>query len=244
MNRTIFTLTLRQFFGQRRSLLLFLLALVPLGIAIIYRVGDHLDQHDWTANALLDGIVITTVLPLACLILGTAALGSEIEDGTAVYILAKPIPRREIIIAKFAASALIVAAFIVPSAAISTLIALSGDSNSGLTAAIVAATSIGVVAYSAVFILLSIVSSRSLIFGLGYVFIWEGIVTQLFGGTRVISIRQYCLGIADLITTVDTDVFDAKLNGIAALILAAIATTAALYLATRRLQRLELTETD
>lgn len=244
MNLTIFTLTLRQFFGQRRSLLLLLLALVPLGIAIIYRAGDHIDQHDWTANALLDGIVITTVLPLACLILGTSALGSEIEDGTAVYILARPIPRYEIIVAKFAASALIVAAFLIPASAVATLIALSGASDSGLTAAIVVATGVGVVAYSAVFILLSILFSRSLIFGLAYVFIWEGIVTQLFGGTRVVSIRQYCLGIADLITTVNSDIFDAKLNGIAALILATIVTVAALLLATRRLQRLELTETD
>ena len=244
MNGTVFTLTLRQFFGQRRSLLLFLLAIVPLGLAIIYRVGDHLDQHDWTANVLLDGIVITTVLPLACLILGTAALGSEIEDGTAVHILAKPIPRLDIIIAKFAASALIVAAFVIPAAAVSTLIAVSGTSESGLTSAIVISTAVGVIAYTAVFIFLSILSSRSLLFGLAYVFIWEGLVTSLFGGTRVISIRQYCLGIADLITTVDTDIFEAELNGIAALALAATVTAFALYLATRRLQRLELTETD
>lgn len=244
MNQTVFSLTLRQFFSQRRSLLLVLLAIVPIGVAVIYRAGDHIDQHDWTANALLDGTIITTILPLACLILGTAALGSEIEDGTAVYILAKPIPRHDIIIAKFAASALAVAAFIIPASTIAAVIALAGVSDSGLTTAMVVSTGLGVIAYSAVFILLSIVSSRALIFGLVYVFIWEGLVTSLFGGTRIISIRQYALGAADLITTVDNDIFEAELNGVAALLLAALVTTTALYLATRRLQRLELTETD
>ena len=34
------------------------------------------------------------------LILGTAALGSEIEDGTAVYLLTKPIPRWLVALAK------------------------------------------------------------------------------------------------------------------------------------------------
>lgn len=244
MNQTIFTLTLRQFFGQRRSLLLFLLAIVPLGLAIIFRAGEHLDQQDWTANVLLDGTLITTVLPLACLILGTSALGSEIDDGTAVYILAKPIPRREIVIAKFAASALIVAAFLIPASSIAAVIALQGVSDSGLTAAVIVATGLGTIAYSAVFILLSIVSSRALLFGLVYVFIWEGLVTSLFGGTRIVSIRQYALGAADLVTTVNKDIFEADLDGIAALILAAIVTIASLYLASRRLERLELTETD
>ena len=244
MNQTIFSLTLRQFFGQRRSLLLFLLALVPLGVAAIYRAGDQIDPQDWTANVLLNGIVITTILPLACLIFGTSALGSEIEDGTAVYILAKPIPRGEIIVAKFAAAAVAVAVFIVPATALSGFIALQGASDQGIAMGFSLATLLGAAAYSAFFILLSVVSSRALIFGLGYVFIWEGLVTELFAGTRWVSIRQYCLGVADLISSAREDDFSAELNGVAALVLIACVTLAALALATRRLQRIELTETD
>ena len=244
MNRTIFALTLRQFFGQKRSLLLLLLALVPLGVALIYRAGDQLNPHDWTANVLLDRIVITTVLPLACLIFGTSAFGSEIEDGTAVYILAKPVPRGQIVVAKFAAASLAVALFIVPAAALSGLIALQGVSGQGIATGFALATLLGVAAYSGVFVLLSVVSSRALIFGLVYVFIWEGIVTDLFSGTRWVSIRQYCLGVADLVSSVRKDDFSADLNGVAAFVLIAWVTLTALVLATRRLQRLELTETD
>jgi ABC-2 type transport system permease protein len=244
MTKTIFSLTLRQFLGQKRSLLLLLLALVPVGVALIYRAGDQLDPQDWTANVLLNGIVITTILPLACLIFGTSALGSEIEDGTAVYILARPVPRGGIIVAKFTAAALAVAVFIVPATALSGSIALQGASEQGIATGFAFASFLGVAAYTGVFILLSVASSRALIIGLAYVFIWEGIVTELFTGTRWFSIRQYCLGVADFVSSVRKDDFSAELNGVAALVLIAWVTLVALVLATQRLRRLELTETD
>ncbi len=243
MNVTVFTLTLRQFAGQRRSLLMFGLALIPVALAIIYRLGEHLDQHEETANFLAD-VVVTAILPLACLILGTSALGSEIEDGTAVYILAKPVPRRQIIAAKFAASALVAAAFIVPATAVSGLIGLHGVSEEGIVTGFAIATLVGVFAYTAVFILFSVATSRALLFGLGYVFIWEGLITELFSGTRYLSIRQYSLGIADFFATVSKQDFEATLGGPGAFILATVAAAAALVLAVRRLEAFELTDTD
>jgi ABC-2 type transport system permease protein len=243
MNTTIFALTLRQFAGQRRSLLLFGLALIPIALAVIYRLGEHLDQHQETASFLAD-VVVTVVLPLACLIIGTSALGSEIEDGTAVYILAKPVPRRAIILAKFAASVLIAAAFVVPATVASGLIGLLGVPNQGIVAGFAIAVLVGVFAYTAVFILLSVATSRALLIGLGYVFIWEGLITELFSGTRYLSIRQYCLGIADSIASVSSQDFDATVGGPEALILAAIVAATSLFLAVRRLQSFELTDTD
>jgi ABC-2 type transport system permease protein len=243
MNSTVFTLTLRQIAGQRRSLLLFLLALVPVALAIIYRLGEHADQHEETAGFLAD-VIVTAILPLACLILGASALGSEIDDGTAVYILAKPVPRRDIIGAKFAASALVAAAFIVPATVISGLIGLQGVSEEGIVIGFAVATLFGVFAYTAVFILLSVATSRALLFGIAYVFIWEGVVTELFSGTRYVSIRQYSLGIADLIAGVSEQDFEANLGGVEGLVLAAVVAAAALVLAVRRLEAFELTDTD
>ncbi len=243
MNSTIFTLTLRQFAGQRRSLLLFGLALIPIALAVIYRLGEHLDQHQETAHFLAN-VVVTAVLPLACLIIGTSALGSEIEDGTAVYILAKPVPRRAIIAAKFAASVLIAAAFVVPATIASGLIGLLGVSNEGIVAGFAIAVLVGVFAYTAVFILLSVATSRALLIGLAYVFIWEGLITELFSGTRYLSIRQYCLGIADSIASVSNQDFEASLGGPEAFLLAAAVAAAAFFLAVRRLESFELTDTD
>jgi len=244
MNATIFALTLRQFAGWRRFLLMIGLVLVPGAVAIIYRLGGHVDQHDWTANILLNGIVVTTILPLACLILGTSAFGSEIEDGTAIYILAKPVPRREIIAAKFVASALVVAVFVLPATTVAGLVALQGVSEQGVITGFAIATLVGVLGYTAIFVLLSVATSHALLFGLAYVFIWEGLITELFSGTRYLSVRQYCLGIADFITTVSDQEFEAKLGGPESLILATLAVAAALVLAVRRLEAFELTDRD
>ena len=153
-------------------------------------------------------------------------------------------PRREIIAAKFAASVLIAAAFVVPATVVSGLIGLQGVSEEGIVTGFAIATLVGVFAYTAVFILLSLATSRALLFGLAYVFIWEGLITELFSGTRFLSIRQYCLGIADFFATVSEQEFEATIGGPEAFILAAVAAAGALFLAVRRLESFELTNTD
>ncbi|MCH8814185.1 MAG: ABC transporter permease [Chloroflexi bacterium] len=244
MNSTIFSLTLQQIAGRRRSLAMFGLAIVPVLVALVFQLGERLDQQEWTANVLLDDIILTIVLPLTCLILGTSVFGSEVEDGTAVYILAKPIQRRQIIIAKFAAASLVAAAVVVPATAISGLLAIQGASEDGIVIGFTIATLFGIAAYTGGFILLSVVTSRALLIGLAYVFIWEGIATELFTGTRFLSIRHYCLGIADLISSTGKQNFEAELGGAEGLVLASAAAAIALFLAVRRLQRFELTEPD
>ena len=161
-----------------------------------------------------------------------------------MYILAKPVPRRAIIVAKFAASVLIAAAFVVPATVASGVIGLLGVPNEGIVAGFAIAVLVGVFAYTAVFILLSVATSRALLIGLGYVFIWEGLITELFSGARYLSIRQYCLGIADSIASVSSQDFDATVGGPEAFILAMVVAATALFLAVRRLQSFEITDTD
>ena len=245
MNTTVFALTLRQIAGQKRILLVGLVAAIaPIGLALIYRAGTFDDPLDWTANTLLDSIVVRVVLPLACLLVGTSAMGTEIEDGTAVYLLSKPLPRREIIFAKAAAAILVAAAFLLPATALAPQISLEGADGEGLVPGFLVATALGICAYIMIFVLLSVATSRPLVFGLGYVFIWEGLLGDLFTGTRYLSIRQYCLGIADGIATVPERVFQAELNGAVALALMLAVIAAATAIATRSLARFELRADD
>jgi ABC-2 type transport system permease protein len=245
MNTTVFALTVRQIAGQKRIVLVGLAAaLAPIGLALIYRAGNFDDPLDWTANTLLDSIVVRVVLPLTCLLVGTSAMGTEIEDGTAVYLLSKPLPRREIVFAKAAAAILVAAAFLLPATALAPQLSLEGTENEGLVAGFFIATALGICAYTMIFVLLSVATSRPLVFGLGYVFIWEGILGDLFTGTRYLSVRQYCLGIADGIATVDDRVFEAALNGAVALALILAVLAIATALATRSLARFELRADD
>ena len=79
------------------------------------------------ASNVLDTLVIRTVLPLVALVLGTAALGSEIDDGTVVHLLVKPIARRWIVLASAVVAAGLTAVLVVPS------VVLTGLLTSGLT---------------------------------------------------------------------------------------------------------------
>ena len=102
---------------------------------------------------------------------------------------------------------------------------------------------LGGLAYSALFVLLSIVTSRALIAGLIYVFIWEGLVNGFLEGTRLLSVRHYTLGIADSFVDLPASDFDAPLGSATALVLILVFAALATWYAIRRLQRFEIGET-
>ncbi len=244
MSTAILTLTLRQLLGKRRALLLVAFAAVPVLVAVVFRIGDPDESPEhWAANVLLKGLIVTTVLPLCTLIFGTTAIGSEIEDGTAVYLLSKPLRRSHVISAKLAAAWLPAALLVLLSTEISAAIALQGSGGPSILVGFTVAAALGSFVYCCVFVFLSVLTSRALIAGLIYVFLWEGVVTELFSGTRMFSVRQYTLGVADLIADTSRRTFHADLGGVSALILMAIVSAAAIALAIRRLGGFEIGKT-
>ena len=240
MNSTILILTLRQLLGKRRALFMIAIAALPVLAALIFRLADpDVSPQRWTANDLLAELMIPLLQPLTTLVFGTTALGMEIEDGTIVYLLAKPLRRFDVIVSKLTAAWLPAAALLALSTIVSTIIALGNDNSSiliGFTIAIV----LGSLVYCCIFLALSVFTNHALIAGLIYVFLWEGVVTGLFTGTRYISVRQYTLGVADLIAETTRRTFRADIDGTPALVLMAIVGVAALVLAVRRLSRFEI----
>ena len=101
---------------------------------------------------------------------------------------------------------------------------------------------LGSLVYGAVFLALSIVTSRALIAGLVYVFLWEGLITSLFSGTRYLSIRHYTLGIADWVARVPARTFSADLSGPTAMTALILVFAIALWIAVRRLEAFEIGE--
>ena len=244
MTGIILRLTLRQMLGRGRTILIGLLALLPVLVALVYRLGSQdTEQQEWAATVLLDGFVVTTLLPLAALVYGTAALGVEIEDGTAVYLLSKPILRRRIVLAKITASWMVTTATVLSSGLLAGAIALYDKPKAGILLGFGVGILLGGLVYSALFVMLSVVTSRALIAGLIYVFIWEGLVNGLFAGTRLLSVRHYTLGVADWFVDLPPSAFDAALDPATALVLMVVFGAAATWYADRRLQRFEIGET-
>jgi ABC-2 type transport system permease protein len=86
----------------------------------------------------------------------------------------------------------------------------------------------------------SLLTRRALIYGLFYVLIWEGLLAGLFAGTRVLSVKQYALGVAEAVADVGPDVLDAPLEASSALPLGLVVAAVAVLLAVRRLQAFNL----
>ena len=106
--------TLRGLLGRRRTLLLVLLVGLPVLIALLVRLSGGRPD----ADRVLDTLVVRTVMPLVALIVGTAAIGSEIDDGTAVYLMIKPIPRWRIAVSKILVAAGLTSILVVPAVVI------------------------------------------------------------------------------------------------------------------------------
>lgn len=230
----------RGLLGRRRTLLVVIVAAIPVLIAAIVRASaDTSDAVPLTAG-LLDGLVVRTVLPLVALVLGTAVLGSDLEDGTAVYLLAKPIERWRIVAATYLVAALPTAGLMALVTLAAGLVVGGGRGAEGVSAAFAVAVAVGGLLYVAVFLALSIVTSRALVLGLGYVLIWEGLLGGLLEGTAVVSIRQYVLAIAKALAGPGGDSITVTLGSAAAVGLSVILLAAALVLATRRLARYQV----
>ncbi|MEU9604040.1 ABC transporter permease [Streptomyces sp. NPDC048057] len=192
---TVARLTYRAVLGRRRAAILFILPALLLLISVAVRAFQGAD--DQVANDLLAGFAIATMVPLVGVIAGTGAIGPEIDDGSIVYLLAKPVKRHTIICTKLTVAIAVTMAF----SAIPTLIAgfiLNGNGQQIAIAYTVAAL-FGSIAYSAMFLLLGTVSRHAVIIGLIYALVWEGIFGSLVSGARTLSVQQWSLALAEKI---------------------------------------------
>ncbi len=236
-------MTFRQLIGRGRTVLMGLLALLPILLAIVYRLGaQDTDQQRWVARVLFEGLVVTTLLPLAALVYGTAALGAEIEDGTAIYLLSKPVARAQIIVGKLLAAWALTSATVLVSGLVAGAIGLAGVPGGGLLLGFGVGLAVGSLVYSALFLMLSVRTSRALIVGLIYVFIWEGLINGLFAGTRLLSVRHYTLAVAGIFVDLPSGTFEAKLGPVTAVVLMVIVGAASVWYGIRRLERFEIGE--
>jgi len=236
---TIVEVTLRSLLGRRRTVLLVLLAALPVIIALLARIGGRSPGEDALFEAL-----VRTVLPLVALVFGTSALGSELDDGTAVYVLAKPIGRWQVILAKAGVAGSLTGGLVVASTLGSGL--LAGASSGGTLATAIGfavAAAIGAFAYVALFVAASVITSRALILGLIYTLVWEGALAGILEGTRQFSIREATLSLAASFAPAGSGI-DAGLDLAGAVALVAVVIVGGLAVATVRLASWEVHGTD
>jgi ABC-2 type transport system permease protein len=233
LNPVVFRITMRATLGRRRALVFMLVPLVLLLITVALKAVAN--SPVWPAEFL--GVFgFSVVLPLTALIIGTSVLGAEIDDGSIIHLLATPVSRTSVVISKFAAAVTLTVMFgAIPEFLAAAIAKGAGDK---LTLGLLVGALVASVAYNALFVMLSVLTTRAIAVGLLYLLVWEGLLGNLIGGVRVLSIGQYSVSVANAIAK--TSALNAHLTLATAVIMAVAVTIVTLALAARRLSMFAL----
>jgi ABC-2 type transport system permease protein len=191
MNPTVLRLTWRSLLGRRRALLLMTLPVILVLLAVAVRLVHGKDTE--AAVNLLNAFSIGFLAPLVCLIAGTGAIGPEIDDGSIVYLLAKPLSRYVIVNSKLAVSIVVSTLFAAVPTLLAGLIVAGGASHVAIAYAV--GVLVAGIAYGALFLLLAILTRNAVVIGLLYAIVWETVVGGYVPGAQALSVQQWSLAL-------------------------------------------------
>ncbi len=246
-NPTVAWITLRATLNRKRALLFALPAVILILVTLALKASRP-PSRPWP-SIVLGTFGFTVLLPLTALIIGTSVLGAEIDDGSIVHLLATPVRRLSVIMTKFSIATVLTMIFAAVPELIAALISGGGITpekqviQQGLVTVIPGTTVdsgkfaiglfvgalVGAVIYNALFIMVSVATTRAIAVGLLYVLIWESLLSNLVSGARLLSISHYSLGVANGFVN-DTGL-NASLTVTTSVIMGVIVTIAALALA-------------
>jgi ABC-2 type transport system permease protein len=236
VNGVVVSLTVRGVLGRRRALLLVLLPATLLVLAVVIALLDQPHTPLVPAAQLLQRYGLGTLLPLVALIVTTGVLGTEIDDGSIVFLLSKPIPRPVIVHTKLAVAIGLTALSAALPVLVAGLVMVRGADQMAVGFTIGALA--GAIAYSAIFLLINVLTRHAVVVGLLYALVWESLVGGFVPGARELSVQQWALSLADWqmpSTYVGSDVAP-----LAALVLLVAVTVGATVLAGQRLRSLSI----
>ena len=189
-------LTVRYLMSTRRGMVTLVLSWMPLlltgalALARVPSLGILLFQE------LMLPLFLQVVLVFVTLVSASALIREEIEDNTLPFLLTRPVSKPSLAVSKFAGYLIAGVAFLLPPVVVAYGIT-EAYVGTGLGADVdvlegfLAATALGVLAYGALFYLLSVVLRKPLMVGLLIGFVWESIVVSLPGSVPKLSITYY-----------------------------------------------------
>jgi len=234
-NPTVASITLRATLSRKRA---FLFA-IPAAILILLTVALKASRpplRPWPSHV-LGTFGFSVLIPLTALIIGTSVLGAEVDEGSIVHLLATPVPRSVVIWSKYVVAVTLTAAFVAVPELLAGLIATGGLTK--LAVGLFIGALAGSVMYNAVFVMVSVLTTRAIAVGLAYVLIWEGLLANFVSGAKLLSVGHYSLGVANGIAH-DGNALNAGLNLGTSVVMGAIVTAIALVIAVRALSSFSL----
>jgi ABC-2 type transport system permease protein len=256
-NPTVAWITTRATLGRKRALLFAIPAVVLIVLTLALKASRP-PARPWPSHV-LGQFGFSVLLPLTALIIGCSVLGAEIDDGSVIHLLATPVRRSSVILTKFAVATVLTMIFAAVPELIAALISGGGLTQPAVTSVaggpvtaipgtpistgnfalgLFVGALVGAVIYNAIFVMVSVATTRAIAVGLLYVLIWEALLSNFVSGARLLSVSHYALGIANGIAHDPT--LDAGLSVPTSIVMGAIVTVLALVLAVNLLSSFTL----
>ncbi|WP_210438727.1 ABC transporter permease [Nocardioides xinjiangensis] len=232
MNATIAKLALQALLGRRRFFLL--LAFPVLLIGLVALVTALVDGE--AAYEILPGLGYPLVLPLVAILAASSVLGPEVDDGSIVYLLSKPVNRYAVAASKW----VVALAATLAAGALPVLVAALVTGDSTRAGALFLGAAVAGTAYSALFLAISAVTRHAVIASLMFVLIWESLLGNLFTGIAWLSIGQWGLRVGHAVS----DELPDPANLPYAVIASAVVTVVGVWFAGDRLRSFSLKGDD
>ena len=203
--RRVFELALGEMLWARRTAFMALAVGAPILLAVVTRLAIVNGTAVLTINGTRIGsqaifetaisvLYLRFIVPALGVFYGTSLIADEVEEKTITYLFTRPISRGAIVLGKYLAYLVGVAAVVLPSVALVFLIMVPFANMGILFGKVVAdlgVIALGLAAYGAVFLLAGVTFKRPLVGGLVFVFGWEPLALVLPGYLRHLTIAYY-----------------------------------------------------
>lgn len=194
----LFRLTLRQHLRARRLIVVSMLFLLPSVLAVVLTSLPHRPSFEEIEFALIYNLIPHALAPLTALLYAAGVVQDEVEEQTLTYLLVRPLPRWALYVTKLAATVL-VTSVIVGAFTTLALFAIHWDepgrwatiltSKAWKVALLLALAQLG---YCSLFGMLGLMyRRRALIFGVGYIISFEGLLATFDSLVRQLTVMYY-----------------------------------------------------
>jgi ABC-2 type transport system permease protein len=228
-------IVVRQLVTRGRIVALLMVGVVVTVIAGAVGSADDIDDPLEAGVRVIADLGFIALVPIVALVFASAALGDLREDGTLVYLWLRPMDRWPVVVGAWSAAITVSLPLTIAPLVVSALLV---DGGGDLVVATVLATVVGVVAYSALFLLAGLLVKNSIVWGLAYILIWEGFIAAFGTFAARLAVRGYTRSIITAMTDVDLELGDLPLA--AGVLVPVIAAVVMLVLASIRLRSMEV----
>jgi ABC-2 type transport system permease protein len=196
----LLVLSLRQQIRGWRLIVLGLLFLLPSALAVVVVLTSpraHPPSADQFDLGMVYMIVANALAPLAALLCAAGVVRDEVEEQTLTYLLLRPLPRGAIYAVKLLAAiittVLLTVFFVVVTLVVVDRLATEPGgpplANKAIHAAMI--FSVTQTAYCALFGLMGLIMRRSLVIGVAYIIVFEGILAAFDTLVRKVTVMYY-----------------------------------------------------